>query len=487
MTDTKIGIFLSRVSEKSNLFLLLFFMSIAVAMRLFSFWTSVLDHDESTYMIIGRDILNGKALYSDVTDTKPVGIFLFYAGLEFLFGSSIFMKRLVFSLVVGATAFLIFRISKRMFSQNRVALASGLIYIFYTSVWNYHGRSPNTELLFNLCTAGALLLFLKPNFRNYFIGGLILGLGIIVKYLVLFDFVAFMLFFFLLGTFRTKKIFDGARLMQHIFAGLAFSIPFLLVNLYFWLGDHFSDFFYVTYQLPGNYGSNPSLPRYLVMLLDFTAKFLPVSYIVFYVIFSKNKPLLSEDKWFFALWIAAVLLAIYIPGKEFSHYTIQLMLPFSLLGGIFFHPEFIKDRFTVKLYSRKTGCALLAVILITAQVVSFQSDIAEPDYPEEVAGYISENMEKGDKVYVSNYEQIIYYLLGIESPTKYVHSNLLFTETHKAFNISASREIRRIVHTWPRYVVVYRKNALVEGLIQKKYHLVKTYRNNEIKIYRRSD
>ncbi|NCB07857.1 MAG: hypothetical protein EOM73_06815, partial [Bacteroidia bacterium] len=131
MTGTKVGIYLSKVSEKSNLFLLLFFMSIAVAMRLFSFWTSVLDHDESTYMIIGRDILNGKELYSDVTDTKPVGVFLFYAGLEFLFGSSIFMKRLVFSLVVGATAFLIFRISKKMFSQNRVALASGLIYIFY--------------------------------------------------------------------------------------------------------------------------------------------------------------------------------------------------------------------------------------------------------------------------------------------------------------------------------------------------------------------
>jgi 4-amino-4-deoxy-L-arabinose transferase-like glycosyltransferase len=487
MEDTKVGIFLSRVSEKSNLFLLLFFMTIAVTMRLFSFWNSVLDHDESTYMIIGRDILNGKELYTDVTDTKPVGIFLFYAGLEFLFGSSIFMKRFVFSLVVGATAFLIFRISKKMFSQNRVALASGLIYIFYTSVWNYHGRSPNTELLFNLCTAGALLLFLKPNFRNYFTGGLILGVGFIVKYLVLFDFMAFMLFFFLLETIRSKKIFNWPRLLQYFFAGIAFSIPFLLVNLYFLLGDHFSDFCYVTYQLPGNYGSNPSLIRYFVMLLDLTSKFFPVSYIIFYVIFSKNKLFLVENKWFFALWIAAVLLAIYIPGKEFSHYTIQLMLPFSLLGGIFFHPEFIKDRFTVKLYSRKTGWALLSVILITAQVVSFQSDIADPDYPEEVAGYISDNMKKGDKVYVSNYEQIIYYLLGIDSPTKYVHSNLLFTETHKAFNISASHEIGRIINTRPRYVVVYRKNVLVEGLIQKKYHLVKTYRNNEIKIYRRSD
>lgn len=57
-------------------------------------------------MIIGRDILHGKSLYTNVTDTKPVEIFLFYASLEFLFGSSIFMKRLVFAVLVGAAGFL---------------------------------------------------------------------------------------------------------------------------------------------------------------------------------------------------------------------------------------------------------------------------------------------------------------------------------------------------------------------------------------------
>src|SRR5660397_66747 len=117
------------ISNQKQHIILLFFLFVSVAIRFFSFFPSLLGHDESTYMIMGRDLLNGKLLYTDMTDTKPVGIFLFYAGIEFLFGSSIFMKRFVFALVVGITAFLISKVSKKIFLNNKVAFASGVIYI----------------------------------------------------------------------------------------------------------------------------------------------------------------------------------------------------------------------------------------------------------------------------------------------------------------------------------------------------------------------
>jgi 4-amino-4-deoxy-L-arabinose transferase-like glycosyltransferase len=119
-----------KIYEQTPSFILILFILASVGMRFFSFFPSLLGHDESTYMIIGRDILNGKLLYTDVTDTKPVGIFLFYAMLEFLFGSSIFMKRLAFSILVGITSFLIFKVSKKLFTNQKVAFASGIIYIF---------------------------------------------------------------------------------------------------------------------------------------------------------------------------------------------------------------------------------------------------------------------------------------------------------------------------------------------------------------------
>ena len=99
----------------SNSGWILFLILAAIALRFFSFFPSELDHDESTYAIIGNEILKGKALYSDVTDTKPAGIFLLYAGLQFLFGYSIFMKRLFAAVIVGLTAFIVRKVSLKLF------------------------------------------------------------------------------------------------------------------------------------------------------------------------------------------------------------------------------------------------------------------------------------------------------------------------------------------------------------------------------------
>ncbi|WP_372948753.1 ArnT family glycosyltransferase [Mariniphaga sp.] len=469
----------------SEKYILLTFLTVSVLFRLFSFFPSLLDHDESTYLIIGREILQGKELYTDVTDTKPAGIFLFYAALEFLFGGSIFMKRFVFALVVGFTAFLVYKVSKRFFKNRKAAIASGLIYIFYTSIWVYHGRSPNTELLFNLTTISTLLLFLQPKMKPWILGGLLMGIGFIIKYLVLFDLVAFFLFFFVTEIISDTKILQRTEFWgRYVLAGLAFLLPFGLLNLWFWLDDPAHEFFYVTYELPGNYGSNPSLKRYGVMLADFIGKFLPISFFLFYVIFKRNNFLKGNLKWFFVVWVFSILVAIYLPGKEFSHYTVQLMLPLSLLAGLFFHSEFKIDKYSLVIFSRKSGLALLIVFVLVIQIISFNNEVLKPDYPREVASVIQQELDSEEKVFVGNYQQIVYYLLDLESPTKFVHANLLFTETHKAFKIDADQELDRIMKTSPEFVIVVRENEKVLKLMGKNYQLVAELDQGKIKLYR---
>lgn len=469
----------------SEKYVWLVFLTVSIALRLFSFFPSVLDHDESTYLIIGRDILQGKELYTDVTDTKPAGIFLFYAALEFLFGGSIFMKRFVFALVVGFTAFLVYNVSKRFFENQKAAIAAGLIYIFYTSVWVYHGRSPNTELLFNLTTVSSLLLFLRLKLKPWILGGLLMGIGFIIKYLVLFDLVAFFLFFFITEIIRDSKVLQRTQFWgRYVLAGLAFLLPFALLNLWFWMDDPAHDFFYVTYELPGNYGNNPSLKRYGIMLADFTGKFLPISFFLFYVILNRNNFLKGKLKWFFAAWVFSIFIAIYLPGKEFSHYTIQLMLPLSLLAGLFFHTELRKDKYTSMVFSEKTGLALLFSGILVIQIISFNNEVLKPDYPREVAAAIQQELELGEGVYVADYEQIVYYLLDLDSPTKFVHPNLLFTETHKAFNINVDSELTQIMNNEPDFIVVEKETGRMAKLMGKKYQLMKELNQGKIRLYR---
>jgi hypothetical protein len=270
---------------------------------------------------------------------------------------------------------------------------------------------------------------------------------------------------------------------RYLLSGLFFVIPFALTNLYFWLGNHFEDFYYVSYILPGNYGGNPSIVRYVTMLLDLAAKFLPISFMLFYVVFSKNKFSAAQHKCFFILWITAVFVAMYLPGQEYSHYTIQLMLPLSLLAALFFHSEFKTDRVTEKLFSKKYGIPILLVLLLGIQIVSFKNEVVKPDYEQEVADYLAPKMKKNDGLYVSNYHQIVYYLLGIESPTKFVHSSLLYTNNSKGFNINVQNEIQRIINTKPRFVIIKFPNKMVEDLIKHNYRLIKMFNQKRIRIY----
>ena len=130
-------------------------------------------------------------------DIKPPGIFLILAGFQAVFGYSIFVLRLLATLWISVTAFMIYKTANLAVKDKRASLASGIIYIFLISTWSYYGLSITPEIFFNLFTISALYLLLKKQSPlNYMLAGLLTGMGFMVKYLVLFDFTAFMFFFF---------------------------------------------------------------------------------------------------------------------------------------------------------------------------------------------------------------------------------------------------------------------------------------------------
>ena len=320
-----------RLNKSTTIFFV--YIGISVLLRFFSFYPSTLDHDESTYMVIGRDILNGKLLYSDVTDTKPVGIFIIYAFLHAIFGYSIFLKRLFVAALIGASAHFIYLISKQFFADKKVALWSGGLYILYISIWGYFGLSPNAEVFFNFFTIAGLLFLVQKNGFTYFTGGLLFGLGFMVKYL----FCSILLPLpcsFLFWRYTKPRALTGG-IFSFCPGRAGFVLPFMCVNLFFYSGANFSDFYFITYSIPGSYGNQSELWAYFKMVFDFLLRFFPFTILVFYVLFTKNRAFESWHKTFFIVWIIGVLIAMFLPGKGFSHYSIQLMVPFSLSPGCF--------------------------------------------------------------------------------------------------------------------------------------------------------
>jgi len=471
---------------RKNIHIFLLFVAASLFLRFYSFFPAVMDHDESTYLIIGRDIAMGKDLYADVTDTKPAGIFLIYAFLHFIFGYSIFLTRFVVAWVVAITAWLIYHAAVRLYEARKAACAAGMIYIFYTSVWSQFGLSPNTEQFFNLTTISGFLLLLNRKKQNFALSGLIFGVGFMIKYVVLFDFLFLAAFFLIQECIQNQWKLKKVGIVKYILAGVGFSVPFLGANLYFFLGDHFDAFADITYALPFRYAKNPDHLKYVVLLLDFLSRFLPLSFMFFYGIFSKPSVLKKHQLCMFLCWISGVLVAMYLQGKSFDHYTLQLMVPFSLVAGLFFHPELTWNRFSAFIFGRRYGFFFLVVLVLVVQISGITNVLTDKDRPRKIAAYLKAEMEPGDSVYLSNYSHVVYYLLKKECPTRYVHPTILTNPEHaRAFGIDAKVEIEKVMESRPAFVVLREPYPMMNELMDREYSLQKTFFDGSVSVFKR--
>ncbi len=457
------SVFTKRLSSYGPLGILVMLVGLSLVMRFFSFFPSVMDHDESTYLVIADAVRHGQVYLRDIIDTKPIGIFTLFAIVQLFFGKAIFVIRIFTAIWVALTAWMLYLTHRQLIKDqtgdqfNPAPLASAVIYIFIISIFTFYGISPNTEHFFNLFTIYALFLILK--FRSYvwfFVAGLLLGLGFMIKYVVLFDAVAF-------GVFYVWRQVTLGKNWVHWFSrcvvmAIGFSLPFVIVWLYYWQLNMLDTFLFYSFELSGRYFINPPWFDYLLYVLDVLLRFLPVT--VWFVFCSWHwrttglgLPLLS---W---LWSSLVIIIILLPGKLFSHYFIQCMLPFSLLAGSFFDTR--RSPGPAFAWMRKPRLGYVLLVLIIVVNISFQKMdyYDKPDYPRQVAKYLKSHLLPGDIIYTANGPQIIYHMTGTNSPTPYVHSSLIWNKDNSnALGIDMNEELTKILEQEPRFIII--KNTL---------------------------
>ncbi len=474
--------------------ILVVFSGFALLMRLFSFFPSVLNHDESTYIIIADALRQGRIYLKDVMDTKPIGIFLLFAFFQILFGKAIMVIRIITAVWVGLTGFMLYLAHRQVIKtsigagQNPAPVASGTIYIFIASIYSTYGLSPNTELFFNLFTITALFLILRYKGVGIFIlAGLVLGAGFMIKYVVLFDAVAIGLFY-LWQQVRLEKTWHFWLLRCSLLA-LGFMIPFGVV--WFWyqqlgLGE---PFWFYSFELSGRYVMKPMWYEYVNYVFNCFLSFLPVVIWFFYCLWNwrsteTNLPLLSS------IWAVFIMFIILWPGRLFSHYFVQFMVPLSLLGGSFFDPRRNPGRALAWMRKPVIGYPLFGLLIlanVVAQKIIFYD---RKDYPVEVAAFLNTRLQPGEIIYTGDYEQIVYHLTGRSSPTPYIHSSLIWLAANNtALKINQAEEFEKIMNKNPRFILInypLMENNPLYTTLQKSYAVVKTF-DKELIVYERND
>jgi hypothetical protein len=193
------------------------------------------------------------------------------------------------------------------------------------------------------------------------------------------------------------------------------------------------------------------------------------------------------------IWALAVLIPIYLPGKFFGHYFIQLFLPLSMLAGEFFAlPPPAKPAFVQALLRPKIGYFLLALLVLANWFLQKKDYIDRPDAPARVARTLQATLKPEETLYVANYHPILYYLLDKKSPTPYLHRGLIWTPAHRhALNIDLEQELDRILATAPDAIVVQDStdSPRLNRFLARGYRrssLGKTERGAPLYLYRRS-
>ena len=134
------------------------FVALALLLRLPTFLYSVLNYDESMYLLMGDKLRQGFLPYTLLCDLKPVGLFAIFALITSLPLDGVIATRLSAAVTVGLTAFALWRTSGLLFEGQGqlIGTTAGLLYLVFMLASG--GQNAQAELFMNGLVALALLL-----------------------------------------------------------------------------------------------------------------------------------------------------------------------------------------------------------------------------------------------------------------------------------------------------------------------------------------
>jgi hypothetical protein len=467
----------------------IFFNLLVVFLRWSSFYQSVLDEDESLYLLVAKAWSEGNPPYTTIWDNKPPVIYVVFLTAISILGSSILSIRIVACLFIAITCFFLYKMGSLIEHNGRgIGLLSGGLYAIATL--SNEGMASNTEIFFTTFVVIAFYqLFLISSFHDkgspskkyltLFLTGFLLGIGFEVKYVVLFDFLAMSLILVSIYTVRFRSNKKYLLVLQDIsFLSLGFVLPFIIVSSYFWLVGHFDEYIYANFT--ANKLRTVDLEFSFVTLLkaivwQFRANhffWLSMPSVTIYLFIAKTIP--TWERWIlssFIVWFLTNLLCIgtVLRGSFYSHYFLQLSPSLCLVTSYMMVRYFLSyTRFEQYEFRHYLIFGTFLIILInTTHILEALNSNAKyvyfrhikgirywGDTPSLVAEYLKPKIKSNDYIYSVN-QVTLYFLTDAKIPTRYVFWPFLIKccGLPNITGIDPLEELNLILQKYPVYIV----------------------------------
>lgn len=479
--------------------------ALVIFLRLPALPQSVIDWDESMYLLMARSMLQGHVPYTAIWDNKPPGLFVLFALAQIVFGQTVLAMRLLAVVVVTATTFLLWLYGRSVLGSRAIGALAALFYAVFST--QNGGMASNAEIMFAPFTVAAFLLLgwrtgvpaaIQPGRRLTFLAiGLLQGAAIQIKPVAGMELLAVLA---LLGltpllsrrTGRPLQLRETALAAGLVMLGAL--LPLLAVAGAFALSGHFADYVYANFTAASIYlrAAPPLALASVAQALLGQARSAPLLWIAALAALPlawtirRRHPRVTLDLLVLGVWFTCALAATLVTRRFYLHYFLQVLPPLSLLAAVV-----IVQAVRLESTLPRARQALLVGLIVAVGLAQPAARPLRHSLEEALAllrrtprvellvytaGYLRERMDPDDYLFVAEGDPILYYLTNAAIPTRYILPPLLNDDLAPMIGVDPLAELERIMALRPRYVVLleeYRRDPVF--LARLHAHLAEDY------------
>jgi hypothetical protein len=412
-----------------------------------------LDHDlwsldEGSTFTMAQQVLEGDVLYRDAADNRSPLMPYLKAAIFAVFGdwNSTAVHRTI-AVMLGVVAFLLGWIATKL-DGRRTGIATAAIFVFLQIFYVHAGdtMSANTEWFVVIFSTAAFALFAgwiaQPGFRRGLPIGFLFSLSVLCKQPGLLDGIVVFVLLALIAWFQVDQRKGLFKMASGIAVGIV--VPFALVVGYFIYHGAYEDYVYYafTFNTAVYLPEVPFWERMLCIRMPFVMAWENVAAIGLLAIIgavgllnqvSKHafKPASSPFPllpWLTLGWTAAGLITTTLSGREFAHYSQQVIPGLSLAAGwmLVRLPAWMPRRLP------KLGQVALLAFAVTIVVqgvfrfgeIKTELDIAMNDRID-IPDLIRAHSAPDERIFVWGYFPELYFHAKRLPATRYIYANYI--------------------------------------------------------------
>ncbi|MHB8443296.1 MAG: ArnT family glycosyltransferase [Patescibacteria group bacterium] len=403
-----------------NRYLKIFPFLLTIFLRLPAFYEPHWYEDTGMYSAIGVALNHGAVLYGTVFDNKTPFIYYLYALYEHIPLSLTFVYQSVSLILALLTQYFIFKIAQLKFG-NKVAVISSILFALLVGSVFLEGTLANAENYYMFFSVLSIYIILKNvpdiSFLKLYIAGLIIGLGVMFKVSVIFDAFAVIVYFFFIFDF--KKYFKSS-----FFYTLGLFTPLVIFLIYEFFIHNLSNAIYAIFLYNLGYVAKAK-PFLGLSIVDFQTVLLFIILFISFVFYRKRKikeSMSNDISLFIYLWVIVDLYSVYLSGRPYFHYLLQIALPLCILLAYYIY-RIYKDQW----YKKILIVFIISVSIYLGELYFFKS---------ELSWQIFQQLQFKYDYYPNSYA----YMIGRETSAQYnsifiYNTNVIFEKTEQNANI----------------------------------------------------